>query len=64
MYVVRHQIEGTYDLKNAAEKLSDKELEFISCYPSENQYCSECKEFSTRIDKNGKCRDCNDKEEY
>lgn len=59
--VVRHKMAGEYELNVHIEQLTDEELNFIGAYPSSNHYCKECGEFSTRIDINGKCRDCNDK---
>lgn len=58
--VVKHRLEGIYDLNVITEMLSEKELEYLGLKPKGANICRACGQFSTRIDVNGCCVDCNE----
>lgn len=60
--VVKHQIEGIFGLNCRAEKLNDGDLRSIGATPYySNIFCSQCGEFSTRLDIGRVCNDCTEK---
>jgi len=58
--VVKHQIEGIYGLNCKVERLIDDDMTTIGVKPTRTSMCCfKCGEFSTRINIDGSCQDCN-----
>ena len=60
--VVKHKLEGVFGLNCEAEKLNEKDMNSIGVKPTRNaMFCTQCGEFSTRINIGNICQDCTDK---
>lgn len=62
LIMVRHQIENILDCRVPAEHLIPKDLLWGVWPMRNNMHCTTCGEFATRIDSDGVCMDCFQKE--
>lgn len=61
--MVKHHTYVELSCKGKAELLAPKDLLYTAWPEHKDMHCSECKQFSTRIDLDKKCVDCQEKEE-
>ena len=60
--VVRHKLEGMFGLNCKVEKLTEMDMDSIGAKPTRSaMFCTQCGEFSTRMNKGCICQDCTDK---